>query len=60
MNNKERHQENLRIAHGIFYHGRYLMDGQTQPNKNKKRDEFLIRRRERIIYEANMPGLPRK
>ena len=51
MNNKERHQENLRIAHGIFYHGRYLMDGQTQPNKNKKRDEYLMKRRG-VVYEA--------
>lgn len=51
MTNKENHQENVRLAKDVFFHGRYFHEGVVQPNKHKKRDEFLLKRRG-VIYEA--------
>ena len=60
MTNKENHQENVRLAKDVFYHGRFFHEGVVQPNKNKKRDEFLVKRRG-VVYEAKiMYGLPTK
>ena len=61
MTNKENHQENVRLAKDVYFHGRYIHNGLVQPNKKKSRDEFILARRERIIYEAkSMYGLQAK
>lgn len=47
MRNKENHQANIHLTHGLFYHGRYFEHGLAKPNEKKKRDEVLVQRRQK-------------